>query len=266
MNRNKYRKLWLRMHRSYQKRIFRIFMRDIRRAANNIPFDSLDEQNYEAFIRLNIPENTFASSYFDSYLIVGMMHGRRVGYSINRQMKAFDIDVFATSWRRFLAQWLLENAGTNIVSVRESLVETLIKQIAVGLEEGKGIRVIAKELQKLVKSRGFYRWQALRIARTEATAAANLGATIAGRDTGVVLEKEWLSSNDPRTRRRPDDKYDHIEVDGQKVSENGKFNVQGDRILYPGDPKGQPGNIINCRCTTVLVPKRDLQGRLVFKQ
>lgn len=266
MNRTQYRRLWLKMHRSYQKRIFRIFMRDIKRAANNVPFNLLDEQNYEAFIRLNIPENTFASTYFDSYMVVGRIHGRRIGFGINRELKNFDPDVFSTSWRRFLAQWLLENAGVNIVSVRTSLVETLVKQIALGLEEGKGIRIIAKELQLLVRSRGFYRWQALRIARTEATAAANLGATIAGQETGVVLEKEWISSNDPRTRRRPDDKFDHIEVDGQKVSEKGLFNVQGDRLLYPGDPKGQPSNIINCRCTTSLVPKMDSQGRLVFKQ
>ncbi|MCP4975355.1 MAG: hypothetical protein GY931_04265, partial [Maribacter sp.] len=207
----------------------------------------------------------FFNVYFDAYLTIGLLHGRRVGNGINREMKRFEVDVFANEHRRFLAQWLIDNAGKRITSVRESLVDHLIKVIADGIEAGKDMPTITRELQKLVRSRPFYRWQAARIARTEATAAANYGASIAGRSSRIMLEKEWISSNDPRTRRRPDDKYDHIEVDGQKVPEEGLFNVQGDLIRFPGDPEGRPGNIINCRCAMALVPKRDADGRLIRK-
>ncbi len=271
MNRNVYRKTWLKLHRSYQKKIYRIFIREVKRIAKGIPLDNLNADSYEALIRLNIPKDAFYKAYFDSYLIVGLLHGKRVGHGINRDMKRFVVDIFANEYRRTLAQWLLENGGKRIESVSESLAEHLIKVIAEGIEEGKDMRTIIKEIQKLVRSRPFYRWQAARIARTEATSAANHAASIAGKGSGIVLEKEWISSNDKRTRRDPGDKYpdrfDHIEVDGDKVPEEGMFNVQGNKLLYPGDlVNGHPSNTINCRCALALVPKRDEDGRLIFKQ
>ena len=265
MNRNTYRKTWLRLHRSYQKKITTIFMREVRKIVKGIPIDNLTENTYEAIIRLNMPKDSFEQVYMDAYLQVGLLHGKRVGAGINKELKRFEIDVFANEYRRFLAQWLIDNAGTRIVLVRGSLVDYLIQSVAEGFASGNDLPTITRDLHRLMRSRGFYRWQAARIARTEATAAANYGASIAGQTSGIVLEKEWISSNDPRTRRRPDNKYDHIEVDGQKVAEKGLFNVQGDLIKFPGDPKGNPSNIINCRCAMSLVPKRDRDGRLITK-
>ncbi len=265
-NRAVFRRTWLRLHRSYVKKMSVIFNRDIRRAAKGIQFDSLTESNFEEVIELAIPENTFFNTYVQAYTVIGLLHGRRIGAGINRELKQFEVGVFASNYRRELAKWLRKNAGTRIVSVRDTLVESLIDIIAKGIEDGKDIRTIARELEKFVGSRGFYSFQALRIARTEATAAANYSATIAGRDSGVVLEKEWISSNDARTRTQPKSKFDHIEVDGQKTAEQGLFDVQGDKLRFPGDPLGAAANTIQCRCAVALVPKRDAQGRLVFKE
>jgi hypothetical protein len=137
------------------------------------------------------------------------------------------------------------------------------------LVDGIGMEETIKEMQRIVNSRNFYRWQAMRIARTETTASANFGAIESGKVSGYVMEKVWISARDTRTRRKPDDKYDHYHMNGVKVPQDGVFVFNesdlfgADKLEYPGDPKGKAGNLVNCRCSVGIVPKRDENGNLV---
>ncbi len=264
MTNNEYRKLWLKLHRSYEKKALRIFLKSIRKTANNIPFDNLTERDYRILIESTITEDNIKSAYKQVYFEIGTLHGRRIGRGINRDIKAFLPDAFTQLYRSVLNQWIIYNSGFKITSVRQNLIDYIVKEIQKGIAEELDIRKIAKNIKELVNSRKFYRWQAMRIARTETTAAANFGATVAGETSGVVLEKVWISSRDARTRRRPDDKYDHWQLDGVKVEQNGLFEDGNAFLRFPGDPTAPAGSVINCRCTTALVPKRDSNGRLVF--
>lgn len=267
MNPEQIRDKWLRLHRSYEKRAFKIF-RDVLRESVNVPWSQMDLGNYKILIETNINDDKLNQAFYDVYLNIGSLYGKRIGQSINKEIreeKAFFYDDFVTKFQTFLVNWLQINGGSKIVSVRQNLIEYLIAEVQRGISQELTIREIAKAMQELVNSRKFYRWQALRIARTETTAAANLGATRAGSDSGLILEKVWISSHDSRTRRRPDDKFDHYVMHKVKVDENDHFNVQGDLMLYPGDPKGQPANQINCRCTVAMIGKRDSNGRLLFR-
>lgn len=241
-----------------------MFRKGIRNAANRIKFDSLSKEGYTISIPFNVGE--LFDTFVDFYTAIGIAHGKKVGRAINREdtLKNFEPTTFENGYREFIARWLVNNAGQKITSVREELVQYLIKFIAKGIEEGKDIRTISRELQKHILSRGFYRYQILRIVRTETTAAANFGAIQAGESSRIIWEKEWISSHDARTRRKPDDQFDHYEIDGMRVGKGEKFNVQGDLLDYPGDPNGQPGNVINCRCTVAVVPKRDENGKIIF--
>ena len=49
----------------------------------------------------------------------------------------------------------------------------------------------------------------------------------------------------------------------RRVGQSERFNVSGEMLSFPGDPKGRAGNVVNCRCTVAIVPKRDSQGNLV---
>ena len=113
------------------------------------------------------------------------------------------------------------------------------------------------EVRKIVSKPNFYRAQALRIARTETTAAANFAATEAGGVSGFAMQKEWISALDSRTRD------DHAGTNGQKRPESKPFNVGGEKLMYPGDPAGSAGNVINCRCTVAMIPVRDRSGNLI---
>lgn len=266
MNVRQYRRTWLRLHSRYELITFRIFRNALRESAQRVKFDGLSKTNYRLLVNFNIPEQNVEAAFVDSYNRVGVLYGNRVGRAINKEIKNFSPDTFSESFRNTLLEWLRANAGDRIVSVRQSLVDYLIKEIEKGINEGLTVRQIAANMQKLVNRRDFYRWQAMRIARTETTAAANHGAILAAEDSGVVVEKQWISSNDERTRQiEKGDQYDHIDMNGIRVAQDGLFDVQGDMLRFPGDPKGQAANTINCRCTLAMVPKRDSNGRLIFK-
>lgn len=245
--------------------MFTIFRKAIRKAAQGIRFDTMNFNTYKALIELNISQDVFNSTYIEAYTQIGISHGNRIGRGINKEIKNFTPETFSDAFKGSLAEWLQVNAGLRIVTVRQSLVNYLIGEIEKGITEGLTTAQVAARIHKLVNRRSFYRWQALRIVRTESTAAANYGATIAGEDSGLVLEKMWISSQDARVRQNEKgDLYDHDDMHGIRVGQNDDFNVQGDKIPFPGHPKGHPSNIINCRCTVALVPKRDGNGRLIF--
>ena len=266
MTAQQYRKQWLKLHRSYEKRAFRIFRKGLRKAARRIPFDSLDEFNYKTSIEFNIAESDIYESYFRAYLSIGILYGNRVVRGIKKDTKSLELQDFQFAYKQQLQTWLLDNVGLKIKTVKQSLIDYLLKEISNGIEEGYDIREISKRIQKLVNSRSFYRWQAMRIARTETTAAANYGASVATDRSVFVLDKIWISSNDARTRQiEKGDKHDHIDMHLVKVGEKDLFNVQGDYLRFPGDPKGSASNVINCRCTVALKPKRDKNGRLIRK-
>lgn len=81
------------------------------------------------------------------------------------------------------------------------------------------------------------------IARTETVGAANFGSQESYEQAGVE-EKEWLATLDDRVRDS------HAALDGDVVGLNETFN---NGLAYPGDPTGDAGEIINCRCTLVPV-------------
>ncbi len=73
--------------------------------------------------------------------------------------------------------------------------------------------------------------------------------------TGLKMEKEWIATKDKRTRRRPKNAFDHAVMDGKMVDLNAPFEVQGDKLMFPGDPRGKAANIIQCRCVTGYHPE-----------
>ncbi|AGO48404.1 head morphogenesis [Cellulophaga phage phi10:1] len=267
MKEQTYRRNWLRQHARYEKQAARIFRSHISKAAQSINFDDMDLFNYKFLIQSAISEKAIENTYLSTYSVIGIAHGKKIGSALNKERKAFTIDTFVSAFQDTLKNWITNNAGLRIVSVRNTLISYLLGEFNKGIDDGVDVRTISKRIQALVNRRDFYRWQALRIARTETTAAANYGASIAGEDSGLVLDKMWISSNDARTRQHEKgNKYDHLDMNLVKVGEKENFIVDGDVVRFPGDPLGNASNIINCRCTMALVPRRSSDGRLIYKE
>lgn len=61
-------------------------------------------------------------------------------------------------------------------------------------------------------------------------------------EEGYVLVKVWNSRKDSKVRDA------HSRADGQEAQLDKPFYVGGERLMYPADPNGSAGNVINCRC------------------
>jgi HK97 family phage portal protein len=114
-------------------------------------------------------------------------------------------------------------------------------------EAGQGIPAIQELLSAYFGDRKSD-YQTERIARTTATSMSNAGSLEAWKQSEVVRGKTWISALQPgRTRDA------HAAAHGQTVGLNEMFLVDGENLMYPGDPQGSPGNVINCLCSAIAV-------------
>ena len=111
-----------------------------------------------------------------------------------------------------------------------------------GILQGESMDKIAKRLRNVQEMN---KTQAIRSARTIVTGAENKGrqdSYARAEADGIILQKEWLATNDGRTR------HSHAMLDGAIVDQDKKFD---NGLMYPGDPIGRPEEVYNCRCTLV---------------
>ena len=111
-----------------------------------------------------------------------------------------------------------------------------------GILQGESMDKIAKRLRNV---QDMNKTQAIRSARTIVTGAENKGrqdSYARAEADGIILQKEWLATNDGRTR------HSHAMLDGAIVDQDKKFD---NGLMYPGDPSGRPEEVYNCRCTLV---------------
>ncbi len=271
MNRRKYRKTWLKHQKAYERYAYSKLMPLFKGYNDAIEWDKMNIGNYPIVIEEVVSKEKMYATYFDIYSRVGLLHGKRVGKFINEELKNFTDSAFLKLWEEQL-QYFFRNQGFRRVNnINTTYVQTIIRLMETRLSSGMSLEEAVSEVQKQVRGRGFYRWQTLRIARTESTSAANFGALQSSHVSGFVMEKEWISANDARTRgKKPTTGYDHYHMNGIKVPQDGKFTLTSsefgtDLLEFPGDPEGKPGNLINCRCTIALVPKRDDDGNFIRK-
>ena len=228
-----------------------------------------NENAIKAQLAVNISSEDMYNAYYNIYYNIGRIHGKRVGNSINIELtKDFTLVEFMVLFERNLPMFLRVYGVTRIQQVHQSYLEDIFKMFDDRLKDGKTLKETTNEVFKVMRSPRFYRWQAERIARTETTGAANYGAVQSGDVSGFVMEKRWISALDARTRRTPPSHYDHRAMNGKRVGLKEPFifnneSLREDSLLYPGDPNGNAGNVINCRCTVSVVPKRDSNGSLI---
>ena len=267
MSPTRYRNKWLRQLAGYEKIGNAVVSSSIRVIVDQIPYDSLTPALYREAITGAIAIQDLERMMVSLYTRVGVKHGARIGAGINKQQKAFDPNIFEPIFKNAIRDWLVQNSlQTTITSIRTGLIKNLLDFIGMKMVEGQlGFDGIITELRRYTATRDFYRWQIERIVRTEVVSAANLGAQVAAEQSGSRLDKVWISATDSRTRRRPRDIFDHLEMNGKKVSKDSAFEVPRfgggfEKIRFPGDPKASPANRINCRCTVGYVAKRDRNG------
>lgn len=110
-----------------------------------------------------------------------------------------------------------------------------------GILQGKSIDQISRHLAESVGNMNAV--SAMRNARTMCTEAQNAGRQLNFEDAekmGIPMEKEWIANTDDRVRAS------HAQLDGVRVKVGEMFP---NGCEYPGDHRGDPSEVYNCRCT-----------------
>lgn len=159
---------------------------------------------------------------------------------------------YAWRQRAFVTRYLAE-VTNRLVRVPDEVYDLVAGQISAGVNLGEGISTLSARVDGVLSSTDSERWpnRATVIARTETLGALNASRFDAfnayAEESDEELEKFWLATSDSRTR------LTHREAEGQRVPLASPFIVGGAELMFPGDPDGPPQEIIQCRCTTLLV-------------
>ena len=125
-------------------------------------------------------------------------------------------------------------------------VKKMNAEVLQGILQGEPMDKIASRLSKVTDMN---ETAAIRNARTIVTGAECKGrqdSYARAEADGIILQKEWLATNDGRTR------HSHAMLDGAIVDQDKKFD---NGLMFPGDPSGRPEEVWNCRCTVAAVVK-----------
>jgi hypothetical protein len=149
----------------------------------------------------------------------------------------------------------LAGVRNRLAGVPGEVFDLVSGQIAAGVTLGEGIPEISDRVEVVLSTTDTERWpnRAVVIARTETLGALNGSRTDAfqafGAETEEELERMWLSTIDTRTRPT------HVLADQQRTGLTEPFMVGGFALMSPGDPAGPAAEVIQCRCTTLLLEK-----------
>ena len=250
---------WTKLQAIYERKAYKIIQSHVKEILNKIPTNNVTRSTYELLIAGNITDDQVKKMFVEIYTVIGLNYGNKVKNSLEKDIKSNILfnDVLLEQLLLFLSN----EGGVKITSVRNTLVESLVLAIKEQLGDNATVIDIQNAIYNVVsKSQSFYKWQALRIARTETTSASGLAAYETAKQSNLVMTKEWISATDNRTRR------DHIIENGQIVDLEVPFIMaDGSSLLYPGDTKGRASQVINCRCTISFKGKRDENGMLIRK-
>ena len=253
---------WQKQHSIYERKAYRIVQKHISAIIKRLPKNA-SFYTYEMEVDVAIMREDIVKMYRELYQTIGIDYGNKINNQLEKTKKANVL--FNNELLKEILLFLSSDGGVRITSVRDTLVSDVIKSIQKSLGENGTVIDLRNAIQSIIeKNQTFYKWQALRIARTETTSASNFSAIETARMSDIVLDKMWISVQDNRTRLTP---FDHLTLNGVVQELEKPFYVGGkDNLMYPGDIKGSPADIINCRCTIAFIPKRDADGMLILKK
>lgn len=149
----------------------------------------------------------------------------------------------------------LAEVTNRMVRTPDMVFDLVAETVAEGAGLGEGIAVIAERVDDVLSATSTDRWRnrAVTVARTETLGTLNAGrwdsfaalSDLLG--VNEPLEQFWLATADDRTRPT------HVAAEGTRAPIGGYFRVGTADLRFPGDPNGPAREVINCRCTTLLV-------------
>ena len=250
---------WDKQQRIYERKAYRIIQSHLKKILNDLPINNVSDTTLTYLLNGNITEEKVKAMLLEVYTTIGLNYGNKVNLTFERVKK--DNILFNDGLLKEILLFLNSKGAVRITSIRSTLIESLMQEVQSELARQGSLISIRDVIYNIVrKSQSFYKWQALRIARTETTFASNFAAVKAADNAGFEMVKTWIAVNDDRTR------LDHIIENMQTVDADEPFVMtDGTEMMYAGDPDAPPRHVINCRCTIGFEAKRDANGMLILK-
>lgn len=207
-------------------------------------------QNIDAIIL----QDPIRDVLFTLYTVEGTKGATREAKWLNRQFGGEYKDFpFFTRWFDVMVSFFRIKGAEQVVNITDTTKEILKAKLIQATDQNLTI----PETRDLLRMPDINKRRANVIARTEIISTLNYSSHAAVDAAPVEFTKEWIATNDSRTRKA------HIEMNGQKRDLEDKYSNGG---MYPGDPNLSAKERIQCRCVEIHEAKRDGQGRLVRKQ
>jgi len=153
---------------------------------------------------------------------------------------------FDSDFEKELSEFIDFNTSVWAGEIDETTRKRLAKVIDNSYNDGLSVEATGVALRNTVIGMGVYR--ANLISRTEVHRVASFANEAVAENMKIDgTVKEWVAIQDNRTR------VSHSIASGQRVDLKQFFVVGGERLKYPGDPRGSAGNTINCRCASIYI-------------
>jgi hypothetical protein len=159
-------------------------------------------------------------------------------------------------FNRIVQEFIERYGARKIVAISKATEDQIRKLIARGMREGLGQQAIAKLIAEQTPVIAQIRSEV--IARTETHGSSQFASQRVAEESRFPLEKVWNSVDDLRTRDFGEgdavvDAFSHRVMNGVRVQLHQPFVVPiktggTEALMFPGDPNGSAGNVINCRC------------------
>ena len=151
-----------------------------------------------------------------------------------------------------LLKTLAEYRADLIKGVSESVKDKVTEIVRRNMITGKSVLEVEKEIGSAVTKRGAFKTLAARlecITRNEYANVFELSNQASMNKAAEIvpgLKKKWMCI----FRNSRDS---HMAAHGQIVEYDKPFSVQGEKLMYPHDRAGSPGNVINCNCKSIPI-------------
>lgn len=192
------------------------------------------------------------------YMDAGIVYGKKIRADLNKAKKEIskkELKAGQISFSERVAQLIADYFRTDIFNIANDITETTQQLIKDLFTEAYRLGSSLDEIVKQLENTELSKVRARLITRTETVTASNQAGRFVAKESGLELNKVWLSAHDSRVRNG------HLVANGHMVGIDDYFIVAGEEMLQPGDrgghdnkPKVSADNIVNCRCVCTYRP------------
>ena len=246
-------KLWIRSDRErvgYRRSMRPVFLSALNRQAAPL-FELISEATSIDNISLpvSVDHKPVEEAYKTLYLTIAPAFALSKRNKYKKSYTKGEEEVFNDLIHDRVLAYLRIHAGETVTATGDTTLEIIRQKLKVLMpqvaESGMSAGTAVTNLRAMLMSEWHQaaRFRVERIVRTEVNRASNLGSLEGMQSLNMPMKKVWLSAFTEKSRP------EHMDADGQEVGLYDDFEVGGEFLQYPGDPKGSAGMTINCLCS-----------------